>query len=427
MRSPDERSRTARRAAVGAVTFAVSALAVGVLRARSCSHTHGADVPQPVVEAAEPVDASDDANAPLSARCGDREGLALPPGAYEMGDALVTNDRVFVGVAHDVGGKHKGALVTLVRDGDVLSTPTLEDVDDLLPDAPPPKALLFGGKPTLAMYVPQKGTRALAFGPMRIPQQSDGSFAFDAATQGEAGAVVWDEDAANAPRGVVKLATLPFAPEGQPLVISGDASNADSPRVALRPGGYWVAWLARKAEAERDAAPELEGPGEKRQLTWLEVAQVDANGHTVGAPMRIAKAGARVESFDMLAHDDALDVLVKDDEQPGDDEGSRLVLVTLRGGDAGVRVIAERGVGRGVPDLLGARAVFVDLADHARLLPIAAGGRASLEPELDNARPLALLDRSVLAGFPKDSTRPLGVLRCFDAPRAPAGPLRGKQ
>jgi hypothetical protein len=420
VRSQDERPRPLRLLGAGAVALAI-VVVFSVLRARSGCTPGGVDLPPPPAEAAAPVDAGDDANAPLSARCGDREGLTLPPGVYEMGDALVTKDKVFIGVAHDVGGKHQGALVTLVREGDALSSPTVVDEGDLAPDAPPPKAVVFQGKPLLAMVVAEKGARALAVGAMRIAQQNDVSFAFDVATQGEGGLVAWDEDAANAPRGVVKVATLPHAPDGQALVVSAESSDADSPRVAVRPGGYWVAWLARKPEPERDAAPELEGPGEKRHLTWLEVAQVDASGHPIGAPMRVGKAGSRVESFDMLAHDDALDILVKDDEQPADEEGSRLVLVTLRGAEVVVRVIVERGVGRGIPDLLGARAAFVDLAEHARLLPIAPGGRASVEPELDNARPLASLELRLLAGFPKDSITPLGVLRCFDAPRLPGG------
>ncbi len=413
-----------RRLITRAVLLALALVVFAIRMIDWTPRRSGVDAPAPLVDASPSEDAGDDANAPLAARCGDREGLPLPPGAYEMGDALLTKDRLFVGVAHDLGGKHVGALVTLSRDGDTLSSPKLDDSDELPADAPPPKAILLGGKPVLAMYVQQKGARTLAIDVARIPQQSDGSFAFDVATTPEGrGLVAWDEDAAGAPRGVVKVVTLPLTAGAEGRVVSPDSSDADAPRVAARPGGYWIAWLARKPEPERDAAPELEGPGEKRHTTWLEVAQLDPNGQLVGAPARIAKAGSRVESFDMLAHDDTLDVLVKDDEQPADDEGSRLVLVTLRGAETLVRVIVPRGVGRGVPDLLGARAVFSDLTDHAQLVPIAPGGRPSLEHDLANARPLAALGDRVVAGFPKDSVAPLGVLRCFEAPR----PLSRKQ
>ena len=375
----------------------------------------------PRAEPLDAVDAAQDASTPLPPRCTDRQPLPLAPGTYEMGDALVTAERIFVGLSHDVDKKRRAALLTVTRDGARLSIASVvDDAAELAADAPPPKVVLLGGKPLLALYPRTEGTakRELAIDAWRIPQQSDMSFAFDVAARGAEGIVAWDEDAPNAARGLVKVVPLPYDAAAPVKVVSADTSDADSPRVAARPGGgFVIAWLARKPETERDAQPELEGPAEKRQHVWLEIAEVDAKGTLTAQPVRVTKAGSRVESFDLLAHDDAVDILVKDDEQPGDDEGSRLVLVTLRGAETLVRVIAERGVGRGIPDLLAGQAMFADVADRARLLPLAPGARVSPEPDLDRARPLAALGDQILAGFPGDSAKPLAVFRCFEPVR----------
>ncbi len=428
MRSEDRRSEGGQRRGMRVLLLSAAGLGVVALVVRARTGCQPSGVPgAPDAESAQADDAGEDAKAPLSARCGDFTPLALPPGAYEMGDALVTKDRVFVGVARDVGGKREAALVSVTRDADVLTVATVEGAGELAVDAPPPKVIFLAGKAVLAMYVPSKDARELAIDGAKISQQKDGSFAFDAVAEGAEGLVAWDEDAVGAPRGIVKVAALPIVAGAAARVVSPEASDVDSPRLATRPGGYWIAWLAKKPESERDAEPELEGPGEKRHTTWLEIAQLDTKGALVGAPSRVTKAGTRVDSFDMLASGDGVDLLVKDDEQPADGEGSRLVLVTLRGAETSVRVIAERGAGRGVPDLLGARALFVDLAEHARLLPVAPGSRESMEPDLDSVRPLAAVGDRILAGFPRDSARPLGVFRCFDAPRAPVSPSERKQ
>ena len=378
-----------------------------------------------IAEASTTAATAPDASAPLPPRCEETKALPLDRDLVEYGEALVTKSGVLVGAAYEKDGKRRAGIVTVAREGDAIGAARLDDAGELAADAPPPDVVLLGGKAIAATYPPSKDARELAIDAWRIPQQKDDSFAFDVAVRESGdGLVAWDEDApagSSGARGIVKVAPLPFDPKAPPIVASPESSDADSPRVALRPGGYWVVWIAKKPEPEKDAAPELEGPGERPHLAWLEIAALDAKGSPAGAPLRVTKAGSRIESFDLAAQGDSLDVLVKDDEQPADGAGSRLVLVTVRGAESQVRVVLESGAGRGVPDLLGARIAFADLHDHVRLRPLAAGGRVSVEPALDGARPLAALGDQILAGFSGDPARALRILRCPDPPEVRSG------
>ncbi len=356
-----------------------------------------------------------DAAAPLPPRCVDAKSFGLDGTAVEYGEAVATASRVFVGATYEKGGKRHAAILSFRREGDTVLDLTTEDAGDLAPDAPPPKVALVGDTARAATYPPAKDAREIAFDGSRIKTQKDESFAFDLAVRpsGE-GLIVWDEDAPAAARGVIKAAVLPYDGKVAPLVVSPDSTDAETPRVALRTGGYVVAWIARKPELV-DAAPEREGPGLGRKLAWLETMMLDAKGNVVGTPSRHVRAGSRVEAFDMSSHDDTLEVLVKDDEQPADNAGSRLMLLTLRGEEARWSVVIADGVGSGVPDLLGTWAAFRDSQDQARLVPLAPGGRASTEPAFSGGRPLAALGDRILAGFPSDPARAVRLLSCGEA------------
>jgi hypothetical protein len=174
--------------------------------------------------------------------------------------------------------------------------------------------------------------------------------------------------------------------------------------------------MARKVDARDagpDAAPALEGPGEPRAFTWIEVVALDGAGAPAGPVRRATSESGRAGAFDGLARETGeLDLFVRDDEEPGIGAGSRLVRITVRpsGVDAPV-VLAPRGVGRAVPDAVGAAGaaavLYADLHDHTAFIPLDASrspaGPASTEPLLDRARPLVLSASGphLLAAFPE--------------------------
>jgi hypothetical protein len=363
-------------------------------------------------------DATADAPAPMAPRCTEGRSFALDVKNLELGEAHATPAQIVIGAAFDKDGGRRAGYIVAARAGDDVTAVRLEPAGDLAPDAPPPGIAVVGGAPLVARY-PPGSARELAVGAARIPQQSDDSFGFDLAPN----AIAWDEFAVVPGwpvRGVIKVLSAPFDAR-RAVIVSPEGSDADSPRVIERAGGYWIAWIARRPEPERDgAAPEVEGPGEARAFRWIEAAALDANGALVGAPRRIA-ASRRVEAFDLSPRDGgaALDLLVKDDEEPSDAAGARLLVVTLRGDGAlleeETRVLVPDGIGDGVPDRIGPWAAYTDRQDRAWLVPVeavASGGRPSPEPSLDGGRPLAALGTRIFAAYPADPAHALRVLTC---------------
>jgi hypothetical protein len=387
-------------------------------------------------DAAAPVAVVDAAVA--APRC-KAEGASrrIPGGSLEIGEASRTDDRVAVGVARDLDGKRIGTIASLAVSGDGIGEVELIDVGPLPPDAPAPKAFAGRGQLLSLTHVAKAGkgrgivASLLAGGKVvqkwAFGDESDDAFSVDAAyldsSSGVAAFVVWDEVLAK--HGVIKLLalnlpTLTGIAEPKESVLSPFASDADSPRISLRPsGGYWAAWIAHKAEdvGAKDAAPEPEGPGEARSLAWIEVLQLDASGTPVGAARRLTAGGKHVQAFDMQAREGVVDLALLDDEEPSDNAGSRLVLLTLRGSDEPTkRVLVPEGVGHGVPDLMAPWVAFTDRQDRTRLVPLAEAGRQSLEPALEGARPLVALASGILAGFPSDPSRSLRALPCRPLP-----------
>ena len=100
-----------------------------------------------------------------------------------------------------------------------------------------------------------------------IVQQADESLAYDIAWpeshQGPA-IVAWDEDAPPRPggllsdRGVVKVQLLGVGAKSR--VASPESSDAEAPRLIARRNGYWLAWLARRAEPTVGSRAQVQSP-----------------------------------------------------------------------------------------------------------------------------------------------------------------------
>jgi hypothetical protein len=116
--------------------------------------------------------------------------------------------------------------------------------------------------------------------------------------------------------------TLQGEPFPAPAPLAGEA---ESPRLITRPGGFFLAWVARTAAARPKLVPARkidadagapanlldEGP------TGIEIAVLDGAGVAVGSARRVTPEGARVVAFDLAKAPDGGALVVYRDERDG--------------------------------------------------------------------------------------------------------------
>jgi hypothetical protein len=218
-----------------------------------------------------------------------------------------------------------------------------------------------------------------------------------------------DEDAPDGRRGLIRVTALSTDMRGvvRTSVASPEMTDAERPELATRAtGGYWLAWIARKAEPARDAGPELEGPGEDRAYRWVELVALDREGKLAGPVRRLTTATGHTSGFWMAAHGDRLDLYVGEEDEPNDGAGGVILHVAVDlDGLARVAPLVSSGMARGttpavvwlpverpLEDDVGYLA-YADVSDHSRLVPLdhtgAARATARLAQDLDDARLLA--------------------------------------
>jgi hypothetical protein len=352
----------------------------------------------------------------------------------EVGEAVAIPSGFAIAITRRVSGQ-RSASVGIVNHG--LNDVAYVDLGPVYGDDPLPRPFVRGDDLLVAHYARSRDAGAVReLRVFRVANKSatltasfaqplDDSLSYDVALAEGGGLVAWDEDGAPANagvsrpgRGAIKVAALSpsLEPAGTPpygIVASPERSDAESPRLTPRPGGYWLVWIARLAEAsasESDAAPDarpvvLEGPGEARTFQWLEAAPLDASGVRVGEVRKLTPASGHVTMFELAPLGADLDVFYRDDAETSEGVGGRIVRVRTRfdGVDAPVE-LARSGAGRGAPDLVGAGLgaafswlAYVDVADHGMLLPLGKlhdpAGLPSEEPSLFEGRLVAASKR----------------------------------
>ncbi len=359
--------------------------------------------------------------------------LALPGDDVVAGEAVLGPDALYLGVVRREGTKRLAGVVRASLD---LSGLKVIELGPALGDDPPPTPRLRGKAPFVTSFARRASgdagagdagaggrgsTRRLEVARVdgttlvneaAIAQQADESLAYDVAwPDGDAagaGMVAWDEDAppevaaALGDRGIVKVQLL--AAGSKARVASPGKSDAEAPRLLARPGGYWLAWLARRAEAAEDAGPagNAEGPGERRAYRWVELVALDAKGEATSPVRRISPEKGRVASFDLVRSggpsDPQVVVLVQDEAAHAEGTGERMVRYVTDGDKVDAADLLDGGIGHALADLLpptgGNRwLAFVDPQEHAHLVPLGptlrVAGANTTEPALDGARVLA--------------------------------------
>jgi hypothetical protein len=391
-------------------------------------------------------------------RCrGDAQRLAIPGEDVVVGDVAIGAGGLLVGVVRIDGGKRIASVMRAPLD---LASTKMIDVGVPLGDDPPPSPRWNGATPWTAFYARRSndaGTKVRELDVARIEengtfkveasilQQADESTAFDIAwNDSGAGLVAWDEDAPlSSDAGARPGAAAPFEGRGfvkvQALgstsrrVASPESSDAEMPKLLARPGGgFWLAWLARRAEEEAYA---VEGPGEKRAFRWVEAVPLSATGDAAGPLRRVTSEKGRAAAFELARSGNDLVVMVQDEAAPSEGAGARIVRY-LVGEKVESADVVDGGVGSAVAELVPAIAdakdggatrwlAWNDLAERTHLTPLTplmtrpqGSGRAnetSSEPALDGTRVLAAVPPNGLYALvfapPSDSERSEGSER----------------
>jgi hypothetical protein len=367
-------------------------------------------------------------------------GLALGNGPsledLEIGDAVSYPGGFAVNVVHRTAAGRTAAIALLPP---AANSVQLVDLATTLGDAPPPQVVASASNLVAAAYTVPKhaGTRELSVYLLSgaseakltaaLPQQHDDSFAFDLS----ATLLAWDDIGAGPqPRSVVRVAELSDDGRvGPTRDVSASGSDAESPRIASIDKGHLLFWLARTPEAPpglADGAPAAEVTGQARVNSWIEMVGTDAHGAPTGPVRRLTPLSGHVSAFDALplaepSTSRAL-VIARDDGEAVDGSGGVLLRIIARpdGADPPTAIGVE-GLGRGSPTLVGPTPSWLSWTgphEEARLLPLDGAGtpqaRPSGEPELDEARPLALVGRDgrILAAAPADPSAQLRVVSC---------------
>ncbi|MGK3997846.1 hypothetical protein [Sorangium sp. So ce1024] len=392
----------------------------------------------------------------------------LAPFAVEVGRGATFGGGFAVGAQRDAEGGTVAMVATLSADG---AQGKLVRLARSRGDMDPPVVTGAGGAILAAMLEPNAGGRAIKIARIEgehvtwgaeLAEGRDESLALDIAASGERAVIVWDDVTRDGKRSQIMLASADVGSlrsVTSPRPVSQPSTDAETPRVIARPGGYWLAYIARADEPAR-RAPVKEGEelnedtaaaGETIAHQWLEVAPLDQTGALTATPRAVTPKNGHVLAYDLtLGEDGGVLLAFRDDDTPSGSIGGRISAVLVRlGGVSEPRVLvggdraedtppeAALGVGAGVPALLrgaagpGAQgsgsaadaAVWLAIANASgptQLAALTARGELQdglyAEPALGRGEPIAASADALLVAHPAGKAMKLEVLRCASAP-----------
>ena len=402
-----------------------------------------APTPKPAGTTADPDDPPEDELAPFAVEI----GRGVPFGA---GFAFGTQRQAEGGTVSMVATIHEdgtdGKQVRLAR--------SRGDFD-------PPVVASAGTSLLAAMIEPNAGGRAIriakiegdrvTWGP-ELSEGRDESLAVDLAVTGARAIVVWDDVPQGHERSVIDLATLDVGTllGSGGCAITPPTMDADQPRLAPRPGGYWLSYLvhgdapteptaAKNDSDDEQPAPEptskkpkkkpskkadnnddsdTEAAGEAIAHTWIELLPLDENGMSVGAARAVTPKDGRVIGYDLEDGADGSAVLLyrEDDTPNGSNGGQVKSIVAELGGVGEPRVIAEEGVGAGVPQLFGSWVVIHSMSGPVQIGALGPKGdvtsEIAAEKALGHGEVIAATNSAFLIGTPAGRAMKLAVARC---------------
>jgi hypothetical protein len=374
---------------------------------------------------------------------GGGEPLELDPFAVELGRAAHVKDGFAIGVKRDRGeaGAPRSSYAAVALVDERVSKVAIVELARSRGDMDAPLVIGDGAGWVAAMLEPDAGGLALKLvrrvgdelkWGAELSQGRDESLAFDVALGDRIAAVVWDDVSDDGARASIMLATVTRdALEGGEDAerVSDDDIDADLPRVIMRPGGFWLAWIAR--ERRKGTPSDAQGGDDGRYAaesidpSWIELLPLDADGKPMGAARAVTAKDGHVLAYDLEPGNDGAALLAwRDDDTPSGADGGRVTAMLMGESRADqMQVVAEGDVGAGVPDLLGAWIAVPDRAGAMRLAPLAADGelRAPLlrEPVLGNGQLLAAHGNVMLLARPAGRAVDLLSITCDSVASAP--------
>ena len=361
----------------------------------------------------------------------------LVPYAVEVGRGTHFDGGFALGATRDEAGSAASMLAMVGLDGRGGRTVHLGQSRG---DLDPPVVAEAGESVLVAMVEPNAGGRSIkiakvtgsivTWGP-ELAEGHDDSLAVDIAASRGRAIVVWDDvrgstdltRKSNVMLASLDVGTMRALTLGRP--VSAPKLDAASPRLIPRPGGYWLAYLARddegaqkkpvgKGEDEQDDTL----PGEAIVSGWVEVAPLDEAGTPTAPPKAVTSKRAHAVSFDIEAADGggAL-LLVRDDDVPSGASGGRLTITFVsQSGISEARLVSDESESTGIPTLLYGWLAVASGTGATRIAPI--GPRGELlgelltEPSLGSGQPVASANDRILWARPAGKEMRLSVVRC---------------
>lgn len=339
-----------------------------------------------------------------SGETGEPDGTLVDvPFAAEVGAAVAVAGGFAVPVLRAVDNETRAGIVLVASDG---SSGRVVELGAVHGGAPPPR-IAGGTQPLLVVAAADTdasgGTLRVAsitgFGPsaklvwgQELQEGWDPSTGFDVALCSGNGLLVWDQGPRASDRSEIRVSSFretDVKALSDPKVVSGKLS-AESPRVVARPGGFWLAWIARalgppggaqshraQASAEAELALDL-GYGS------LQVVGLNAAGVPDGDPVQVTAGSSHVLAFDIEAAPDGGALLAwRDDPTSPGTEQELVQLGHVRpDGTVERHQIRDEAIGAGAPELMAdssaTRGVWLAVAqtnDRVRLARLSDSGR----------------------------------------------------
>jgi hypothetical protein len=295
------------------------------------------------------------------------------PYAVELGSARADKDGFTLSALRTVKGQTHALIALVGADADAASGKVI-DLGVVHGDPDPPLFVVRdkdvwlvtpdtdagGGTLRTGVIHDARGSAKVSWGPELAGVRRDSTFALE--SSGERALLAYAAEAQGKIRvfGVLLAAGDPkqkLTPE--PLGAAG--ADVDSPRLALRPGGYWLA-VARSLDSAKPAAKAQlsdASTGEEAALLdigarRIEVTKLDAQGKPISSALVVTAPGTRPMSFELgsAADGSAYVGFRGDDSTPGAAAGAlQLVHVKLDGSLEKLELSGESN-GAGTPSFL---------------------------------------------------------------------------
>jgi hypothetical protein len=361
------------------------------------------------------------------------------PGAFgaEISRAVALSSGFAVGVRHDTGSGAHAAVALVTNDA---SSGKLVDFGKARGDFDAPLVVARGEGWLGGVLEPNASGSSLRMAvgqgdgepkwTVELDQGRDESLAFDVAAGPKAVVVAWDDVSKDGKLARVLWSALDTSGTKKlrdAAVASGKGIDAETPRVVARPGGFWLAYVARRSldvpKDDDDDALARDPKGdryaaEKIDPSWLELMPLDETGAPAGPPRAITPKTGHALAFDLATTADGAALLVwRDDDTPSGSHGGRVSVMTVAAsGGTDAHLLIENDVGSGSPTLLAGWVAVANAHGRAMLAPVgpngALTGELRVEPAIGVGEPLVAVGERVLTATSVGTAIDLAVVVC---------------